>query len=74
MRCSAFFFFFKGMIQKRIKMMLVCHFITIVSMSSAETVHLVLCILSELMEETKCLSKIPTRIYMIKTCIKFSVL
>lgn len=67
-------FFRKGMIQKRIKMVLVHHFITIVGMSSAEIVHLVLRILlSELMEETKGLSKMPTRRHGIKICIKFSV-
>lgn len=42
--------------------MLSCHFILVISMPSAEIVHLVLGILfSKILEETKCFSKMPTR-------------
>lgn len=49
------------MIQKRIKIILAYYFILVISMPSAEIVHLVLGIFfSKIMEETKCFSKMPT--------------
>lgn len=61
------FIFCNGVIQKRTKIMLACHFILVISMPSAEIVHLVLDILfSKTMEETKCFSRMPTRRHMME--------
>lgn len=59
--------FCNGMIQKRVKIMLACHFILVISMPSAKIAHLALGIIfSKIMEETKCFSKMPTRRHMME--------